>query len=413
MSRGFRAARWAWVVAAAAVIVLVVRRVGTVWSEAGTVGSGPEYFNAVGQYRLSWSQAQALADIGLSPDWHAALVSIRLVLVAATAVGIAALLWRRARTWAPLFLSWFLLNGMLITTFSDDGTEGELPGWLGIPVFVLFAGGVISVVGLLLVFPDDRSAHWTVWPLVAIAVVPLYASVTDNEALGDWLWENLIYAGFAVIGAGLVLQVTRIVRSRDRTARDLLVLTVVMLAAFLALSFGSDPWSGIEGSREGLGSLAWRLGFETAYMAIPIAYGLAVLLVLVRRGHWDMDVPLKGSVGYAGLSTLLVLGYFGVVALVQALVNDASGTTGSTFALMVSTAIVAAAFLPLRTRLQAVVDRVFDRRRRDAEQMVRAFETGSMRAGRPDEVAGALVEAVEAVFRPSHTELWTVEERRR
>ena len=73
------------------------------------------------------------------------------------------------------------------------------------------------------------------------------------------------------------------VRSRDRTARDLLALTALMIGAFIPMSIGSDAWSGIEGSRDGLASLIWRLAYETAYMAIPILYGLAVLWILVRR----------------------------------------------------------------------------------------------------------------------------------
>ena len=92
MSTGLRLARWAWVVSACAVVVLVVRRIGTVWSEATSIGAGPEYFNAVGQYRLSFSQAGALHDIGLSPAWHGAFAVVRLGLVAATALAIAALL---------------------------------------------------------------------------------------------------------------------------------------------------------------------------------------------------------------------------------------------------------------------------------------------------------------------------------
>jgi hypothetical protein len=106
----------------------------------------------------------------------------------------------------------------------------------------------------------------------------------------------------------------------------------------------------------------------------------------------------------------LVLGYFGVVAVVQAVVNDASGTAGNTFALMVSTAVIAAAFLPARARLQALVDRIFDRRRRDAQQLVEIFESTVGRESRPDEVAGALVAAVDNVFRPEHVELWVVPE---
>ena len=124
-----------------------------------------------------------------------------------------------------------------------------------------------------------------------------------------------------------------------------------------------------------------------------------------------MDVQLKGSVGYAGLTTSLVLGYFAVVAVVQAIVNDVSGTSGNTFAIMVSTALIAAVFLPARGRLQSLVDRIFDRRRRDAEQMVEAFGSQMIRERDPHDVAGALVSAVDTVFRPEHVDLWVVAER--
>jgi hypothetical protein len=80
---------------------------------------------------------------------------------------------------------------------------------------------------------------------------------------------------------------------------------------------------------------------------------------------------------------------------------------------MVSAGTVAALFLPLRSRLQSAVDRLFDRPRRDAEEVVRAFESDGVRATRPDEVADALVDAVDRVFRPAHAELWTVRERER
>ena len=134
MTRGLRYTRWAWVVAVCAAVGLVVRRFADIWSEASSVGPAPEYFNATGQYSLSRSQAVALTDIGLSPDWHAAFVTIRLGLVALTVVAISTLLWRRSRTWAPLFLAWFLLVGLLLTAVSEDNTGGELPPLLGIPV---------------------------------------------------------------------------------------------------------------------------------------------------------------------------------------------------------------------------------------------------------------------------------------
>ena len=273
--------------------------------------------------------------------------------------------------------------------------------------------------GLLLVFPDDRSARW----LIASAgrlwhrIVPLYAIVTDNEAINEWaMAPTRIYVGRRDVGfAGLDASESHGSSGAEtETARDLLLLTVGMLVVLTTLS----AWVPIAGRRiersrlraRARVALAWRLGYESVYMAVPLIYGLAVLWILVRRGHWDMDVQLKGSVGYAGLTTFLVLGYFGIVAVVQAVVNDVSGAAGNTFAIMVSTAVIAAAFLPARSGLQRLVDRIFDRRRRDAEIMVQAFETSVVRDSRPDEVAGALLSTVDEVFRPEHTELWLTPE---
>ena len=331
------------------------------------------------------------------------------VATAATTVTVSTLLWRRARTWAPLFLAWFLLTSLMLTAFVGDMSEG-LPGWFDLALGVLYIGGAISFMGLLLVFPDDGSARWMVALLVALAVVPAYASLTDNDAIGDWLWNNGMYVGATVLVVGLGLQVSRIARSRDRSARDLLMLTVPTIILIVTLGFSTDYWAGIDGPRSGLASLAHRVGFETLFMAVPLTYGLVVLLILVRRGHWDMDVQLKGSVGYAALTTLLVMGYFGLVALVQAIVNDVSGTEGDTFALMVSTALIAAAILPLRSRLQRFVDRLFDRRRRDIDRLVDTFETSVVRETHPDDVANSLLNAVEDVFRPEQADVWLLPE---
>ncbi|MGI9606100.1 MAG: hypothetical protein ACR2P0_08180 [Acidimicrobiales bacterium] len=414
MTNGLRWARRTWVVAAAVMFFVAFASLGHAWTEGRTVGGLPDCFGCDGQYRLSPGQAASLQDIGLSPDWHAAFISIRLVLVVATALTVSALLWRRARTWAPFFLAWFLLTSLLVTAFSGDVAD-RVPGWLGLPLFILFASAIFSFFGLLLVFPDYRSARWVGGLCLAVVALFFFTIVTDNVG---WLWDYAVYVGAALAVVGLGLQVTRIARSRDRTARDLLLLTVAMMIVFMTLMFSTDSEylsenvMGIGGSRTGLGSLAWRIGFETLTMAVPLTYGLAVLWILVRRGHWDMDVQLKSSVGYAALTTLLVMGYFSVVAVVQAIVNNVSGAEGDTFALMVSTALIAAAILPLRSRLQRLVDRLFDRRRNDVDRLVETFETSVVRDARPDDVAGALLTAVDDVFHPEHSELWLFPETR-
>ena len=71
-----------------------------------------------------------------------------------------------------------------------------------------------------------------------------------------------------------------------------------------------------------------------------------------------------------------------------------------------STLVAAALFSPLRSRVQRVVDRRFNRARYDADQMVAAFAARLKDAVDLDAVGADLASAVQRALEPAQVSVW-------
>ncbi len=136
------------------------------------------------------------------------------------------------------------------------------------------------------------------------------------------------------------------------------------------------------------------------YATIPPAIAVAVL----RYRLYEIDRIVSRTVGWAVISAALAAVFVSVVLLMQALL--ASITASNTIAIAVSTLVVAALFQPLRGRVQARVDRRFNRGRYDAEQTM----TGLLRHVRDEVDLGQLQVAISATvsetLQPASLALW-------
>ena len=134
-----------------------------------------------------------------------------------------------------------------------------------------------------------------------------------------------------------------------------------------------------------------------AVLCVPIAVAVAVL----RYRLWDLDRLVSRTVTYALVTGLLVLPYLLVVPAAGRL---AAGT--GSLGVATVTLVAAAAFAPLRRRVQALVDRRFNRRRYDATRTLDRFAVRLRDQVDLDALRAELLTVVDQTMQPTQTSLW-------
>jgi hypothetical protein len=131
--------------------------------------------------------------------------------------------------------------------------------------------------------------------------------------------------------------------------------------------------------------------------ALPVAVGAAIL----RYRLYDLDRIVSRTLAY-GLLTLLLGGGYALVVLglSQLLKRD------SPLVVAAATLAVAAVFQPARRRVQAVVDRRFNRRRHDATRMIEGFGTRLRDQVDLDTLTADLLGVVDQTMQPTQASLW-------
>jgi hypothetical protein len=307
----------------------------------------------------------------------------------------------------------YAIHGLYAT---DDGLPGQdaaawVFAWLGEAVFML-------VVLLLLLFPHGRflTRRWRRVGVAAIATAallalaiafdpgPLYtaedfANPFGIEAAGGALEVVREIAAVAITGLLLLAGVSLILRFRRAAAREReqvkwfaagTALAVVLVAVFSTLELTTETDRGL---MEVVTSVLALLSLSV----IPISAGIAIL----RSRLYDIDLVIRRTVVYGALTATLAGAYVGSVLLLQVVLSPDSG-----LAIAGSTLAVAALFRPLRTRIQAFVDRRFFRSRYDAARTLEAF--GARVRGEVElEALGTDLRGVVAeTMQPTHVSLW-------
>ena len=265
---------------------------------------------------------------------------------------------------------------------------------------------------LLVVFPSGRapSPRWRtittvvlgafalVWVLVTTAPgkldPPFEAfenplALTDSESYLAIAWV-LIGACLVAIAAAAVSLLRRFRRSRGEERQQFKWFAASAGLLLLTLPFSAIfNWSGVAGAIFGI-----------ALIALPISVGIAIL----RYRLYELDVIIRRTLVYGGLSALLAGLYFAIVLALQQVFSSFAG--GSDLAVAVSTLAVAALFGPARRRVQHAVDRRFYRRRYDAQRTLETFSARLRDEVDLDALGTELRTVVRDTMQPSDVSLW-------
>lgn len=343
---------------------------------------------AAGEILLLTSAVGAYDDE--SPLVSLAFSLMMLVFVAVGAV-VAARLPSNPIGW--LFLAAGLILALTSVTYGYaavalDG-PGRLPGGLAAAWVSSWswAPALLAAPSLLfLLFPDGRplSDRWR-WmvPLLAIGLTCLVTGsafapggMTDtpvpevDNPLGvadPALADGLQVVGWAISLICVILAawslVLRFRRSQGEERQQLkwFVWSAGLLPAFLVTGIVVSSIGGDTGGDYVNVMLALFLA------AVPLAAGLAML----RYRLYDIDLVINRTLVYGALTATLVVTYLGLVLVFRLLLNPLTGE--SELAVAGSTLAVATLFRPLRTRVQAVVDRRFYRSRYDTARTLESF----------------------------------------
>jgi hypothetical protein len=284
--------------------------------------------------------------------------------------------WYASWGWSPAFVGLFVVVPLLFP-------DGRLPTvrwrWLGTLWLVAVPLQVVSL--MLKPGPIDADG------------VPLMANPLGVEGLDGLLWFGETAAAFLLVPT-LLLAVPLGLRLRFRRSHGAERAQVKWFLLGVAAAVAS-----LMATTHPLGERIIGTVGGVTFLVLPLAIGAAIL----RHRLYDIDRLISRTVAYALLTGVLVALYVGAVfGLRTVLLGEGS----SDLAVAGSTLLVAAAFQPLRRRVQGAVDRRFDRARYDAERTVAAFRSTLRAEVDLAHLSEELQRTVAATVSPASTSLW-------
>jgi hypothetical protein len=333
-----------------------------------------------------------------------------LVPMAAAATIAVFLFWRRSDDWMVLLFSLWILTNFAFSTRSLAALQQAYPA-VQAPVRLIWLLAFILTIVLLYVFPDGRFVpRWT-WLLAAaaVALVVLAPGLPEDmlnlpdapEGVSVFRWRATVLAWLGLWCTGVFAQVYRYRRVSGPVQRQQAKWVMFTLSLFLAIIGLGFVIPSLYLNLPDVWFAAVLLTAAPLGIVVPVSIAMAIL----RYRLYDIDRIISRTVAYAVLTVLLGAVYAGVVLILGQLFGGVTGDP-PTWAVAGATLAVAALVQPARRRIQAVVDRRFNRRHYDAARTVEAFTDRLRQEVDLDALAPELLAVVDQTFQPTRASLW-------
>jgi hypothetical protein len=258
---------------------------------------------------------------------------------------------------------------LLLLTFPTGEPAGR--GWRWVARLLITWFGLAFVVGVP-----------RLWPLSSQALVMGLDSATEYQLLDTM--ALIVFPALLACSASLLLRLRRATAAiRAQVIWLLWAAALGLLVILLDLVLDFDSMRSVLSS--------------ASLLAIPVAIGVAI----TRYRLFEIDRIVSRTVTYAFVAMVLTAVYFAGAAALGAVIGEANSlvVAGATLA-------AAALFNPVRRRVQAWVDRRFDRAGYDASVVAATFSARLRDDINLEGLSTDLTAVVNTTLRPASVSVW-------